>query len=368
MRATSLLEKKGAGLDRDNAARHLGAHLCRCTGYVKILDAVELLAKGETPRAGRRSAASARAAPATRASTSRSATSPTSTTSGVDGMLHGAVHLADHARADVVAIDTGRRPRSPASSRVFTAADVPGELQVGLIHKDWPVFIPVGGRTSYLGDVIAIVVAETARAARAAAALVEVEYAPLAPITDPAAAVADDEDAVWGLDGNVLSRSVYARGDVDAAFGASAHVVHDVFQTQRIEHAFLEPESTLAVPQPGGRHARVLGRPGRVGRPRPDRVGARRSTPTRITVELVSNGGAFGGKEDMSNQAQTALAAWLLGPPGEVHAVARGVAAAPPEAPPGAHRPRGRLRRRRAPHRAAGAHARRLGSVRVGRA
>ena len=60
--------------------------------------------------------------------------------------------------------------------------------------------------------------------------------APIAsiPITDPTAAVETDDDAVWGLDGNVLSRSVYARGDVDAAFATSAHVVHDVFQTQRL--------------------------------------------------------------------------------------------------------------------------------------
>jgi aldehyde oxidoreductase len=53
---------------------------------------------------------------------------------------------------------------------------------------------------------------------------------------------------VWGTDSNVLSVSAYARGDVDAALAASAHTVHEVFQTQRIEHAFLEPESTLAVP------------------------------------------------------------------------------------------------------------------------
>ena len=136
---------------------------------------------------------------------------------------------------------------------MLTAADVPGALKVGIIHKDWPIFIPEGGRTSYLGDVLALVVADDKRSARAAAALVEVEYRPLRPITDPVAAIDDPEDAVWGLDGNVLSRSAYHRGDVDAALAASAHVVHDVFQTQRIEHAFLEPESTLAVPTDDGR-------------------------------------------------------------------------------------------------------------------
>jgi selenium-dependent xanthine dehydrogenase len=313
VRTASLLEKKGAGLDRDTAARHLGAHLCRCTGYVKILDAVELLAKGESPQ------------PVALGGVGTSGTRYQGLDLAVgekhyvddlrvDGMLHGALHLAAHARADVVAIDTSAAAVVDGVVAVFTGADVPGVLKVGLIHKDWPVFIPVGGRTSYLGDVIAIVVADTREIARRAAALVEVEYAPLAPITDPALAIATDEDAVWGLDGNVLSRSVYARGDVDAAFADSAHVVHDVYQTQRIEHAFLEPESTLAVPQDDGRMHVYSGGQG-VWDDRDQIAAVLAVDAERITVELVSNGGAFGGKEDMSNQAQTGLAAWLLGRP-----------------------------------------------------
>lgn len=88
---------------------------------------------------------------------------------------------------------------------VFTAADVPGALRVGIVEPDWPVFIPESGRTSYLGDVLAIVVADDRATARRAAALVEVEYRPLNPITDPEAAL-DADDAVWQLDGNLLSR------------------------------------------------------------------------------------------------------------------------------------------------------------------
>src|SRR5260370_24764901 len=136
---------------------------------------------------------------------------------GRPGMLHAAVHLAVHARADVVRIDTTAAAAVPGVVRVLTAADLPGELRVGLIHKDWPVFIPEGGRTSFLGDVLALVVAEDKETARRAAALVEVEYRPLRAITDAVAAVSDTEDAVWELDGNVLSRSFYARGDVDGA-------------------------------------------------------------------------------------------------------------------------------------------------------
>ena len=313
VRVASLLDKKGAGLDRDTAARHLGAHLCRCTGYVKILDAVELLAKGEEPEIvplGGMGAAGTRYQGTDLAVGEKHYVDDLR----VPGMLHGVVRLADHARADVLAIDTAAAAAVPGVVRVLTAADVPADLRVGLIHRDWPVFIPVGGRTSYLGDVLAFVVAEDKESARRAADLVEISYAPLPPMTDPRAAVATDEPAVWGLPGNVLSTSRYARGDIDAALAASAHVVHDVFRTQRVEHAFLEPESTLAVPGDDGSLHVYSGGQG-VWDDRNQIAAVLGVDPATVTVELVSNGGAFGGKEDMSNQAQTALAAHLLGRP-----------------------------------------------------
>ncbi len=67
------------------------------------------------------------------------------------------LRLTDHARADIVRIDTSRALAAPGVRAVFTAADVPGDLRVGIIHRDWPVLIPEGGRTSYLGDVLAVV-------------------------------------------------------------------------------------------------------------------------------------------------------------------------------------------------------------------
>src|SRR5260370_8344628 len=100
---------------------------------------------------------------------------------GRPGMLHGAVRLADHARADVLRIDTTAAEAVPGVVRVFTAADVPGGLRGGLIHKDWPVFIPEGGRTSYLGDVLAFVVAGDRQTGGAAADLVAAAVPPLPP-------------------------------------------------------------------------------------------------------------------------------------------------------------------------------------------
>jgi len=134
------------------------------------------------------------------------------------------------------------------------------------------------------------------------------------PIVDPVAAIEPGSpDAVWQLDGNVLSRSAYERGDVDAALAASAHTLHEVFQTQRIEHAFLEPESTVATCVDGAVHVWSGGQGVWDDR---DQIAAVLGLPKDdVTVELVANGGAFGGKEDMSNQAHTALAAWKLGQP-----------------------------------------------------
>ncbi len=322
VRAMAQVDKKGDSLGREEMARHLGGHLCRCTGYVKILDAIEALAQGK------------KLSPETPGGVGTSGLKYESLELAIGarpyiddlrplGLLHGAVTLAAHARAEVLAIDTGAAMAVPGVVGVFTAADVPGVLKVGIIHKDWPVFIPVGGRTSYLGDVLAFVVATDREIARRAAELVVVDYEVLRPLTDPVAALDDPENAVWGLDGNRLSTSHYERGDVASALNTSAHTIHEVFTTARIEHAFLEPESTLAVPTVDASGASVTmhvysGGQG-VWDDRNqicDILGiAEADRAARVTVELVSNGGAFGGKEDMSNQGQTALAAWLLGRP-----------------------------------------------------
>jgi xanthine dehydrogenase molybdenum-binding subunit len=134
----------------------------------------------------------------------------------------------------------------------------------------------------------------------------------LKPITDPRSAIASSEIAVWKTTSNVLSTSTYKRGDVDAAFADCAHIVEQDFSTQRIEHAFLEPESTLAVPSQDGTRLHVYSGGQGIWDDRNDIANLLGLSNEQVTVELVTNGGAFGGKEDMSNQAHASLAAWLL--------------------------------------------------------
>jgi xanthine dehydrogenase molybdenum-binding subunit len=318
MRAKAQIDKKGAALERSDMARHLGAHLCRCTGYVKVLDAIEAVAQGTVcspALSGEVGGDGAKYEAAELALGDRGYIDDMR----VPGTLHAALRLTDHTRADIVAIHSEAALAAPGVHAVFTAADIPGETYVGLIHKDWPVMIGVGQRTSYAGDVLAVVVADTREQARAAAKLVTVEYTVHQPVTDAVTAIEPGAPiAVWNTSSNVLSTSEYARGDVDAALAASAHTVHQVFQTQRIEHAFLEPESTLAVPAAlpdGSRHLQVYSGGQGVWDDRNDIARVLAVGNDAVTVTLVSNGGAFGGKEDMSNQAHASLAAWLLDRP-----------------------------------------------------
>ena len=311
VRAKAQVDKKGAGLKREDMARHLGAHLCRCTGYVKVLDAIEMVALGQTPvlpKVGGIGSRSVKYEAHELALGDRGYVDDIR----VDGMLHASLHFTAHTRAKVLGIDSSKALAMDGVSAVFTAADIPGELMVGIIYKDWPVMIPVGGFTSYAGDVLAVVVARDRITARAAAELIEVQYEVLKPITDPRSAIASSEIAVWKTTSNVLSTSTYKRGDVDAAFADCAHIVEQDFSTQRIEHAFLEPESTLAVPSQDGTRLHVYSGGQGIWDDRNDIANLLGLSNEQVTVELVTNGGAFGGKEDMSNQAHASLAAWLL--------------------------------------------------------
>ena len=314
VRAHSQIEKKGSSLTRSDMARHLGAHLCRCTGYTKILDAIEAVAVQSSPQPlplGEIGTRSAKYEAAELALGDRGYVDDIR----LPGLLHAALVFTDHARADILKIDTEKAMQQAGVVAVYTAQDIPGDSMVGIIYKDWPVMIPVGGRTSYAGDVLAIVVAETREAARAATSQVIVDYAPLTPITDPKTAISSTDIAVWKTESNVLSTSSYSRGDVDQALAGCAHVVHETFATQRIEHAFLEPESSLAVVDPEHGSIHVYSGGQGIWDDRNDIARVLGIGNDKVTVELITNGGAFGGKEDMSNQAHAALAAWLLKKP-----------------------------------------------------
>ncbi len=314
VRAYALLERN-ASPTRDEILRDLRAHLCRCTGYTKIVEAIELLARvrrGESPPAADTSG---------RIGTSLARYSGHDAVLGrrryvddikVPGMVHAALRLSDHPRALVRGIDTATAEALPGVLRVVTAADVPGERFIGLIRQDWPVLVAVGEETRYVGDVVAAVVAEDERTAREAAGLIEIDYEVREPVTDPHEALKPGSPQVHA-NGNLLSRSTIIRGNVEEAFAQSAYVIEDTYRTQMIEHLFLEPEACIAIPEDGGLH--VLSQSQGVFDDRRQIARILGWDEQRVRVDLISNGGGFGGKEDMSVQGQTALLAALVGKP-----------------------------------------------------
>ncbi|GMV42681.1 MAG: carbon-monoxide dehydrogenase large subunit [Myxococcales bacterium] len=320
LRAKHIVDSN-ANPSREEIARAIDVHLCRCTGYVRVLDAIELFARvrrGETatpePFAGGRVGE-----PLKRFAGEALVLGdrPYVDDLVVPGMLRGALLLSPYARARLIALDTSRAKELPGVVAVATAAEVPGERWVGLLRNDWPVFVAVGEEARYVGDVIAAVAAEDEHTARAALALIEATWEELDPVTDVDAAVLPGAPKVNPTyESNVLSMTVFSRGDVEAALAQSAHVVEGTWTTQRIEHLFLEPESALAVPDGERIHLYTQGQGVFDDR---RQVAAMLAQPEeRVFVELVPNGGAFGGKEDMSVQAQTALLCHLTGRPVKV--------------------------------------------------
>jgi xanthine dehydrogenase molybdenum-binding subunit len=304
MKAEALLAKRPEPT-RDEIAHALLGNLCRCTGYVKILDAIELAAaarRGEPlpvpDTSGRVGARSARYDGADLALGDK----PFVGDLTAPGMLHGALRFSDHPRARVLRVDTSKAKALPGVLAVVTAADVPGERTQGTLTRDWRQLVAVGEETAYVGDVLCAVAAESRQAAREAAALVEVEYEVLEPVTTPF------EDGA-----RTLSQSDVKRGDVDAALAEAAHVVTETYRTQFIEHAFLEPEAALAVPEDGGLHVYSQGQG--VWEDRRQLASFLALPEERVRVTQVSTGGAFGAKEDLNVQAHASLLATATGRP-----------------------------------------------------
>ncbi len=356
MKAEALLRRQPDPSEGD-VAHTLAGNLCRCTGYARIIEAVR--AEAGARRARQVAVPAGPDALGAGAGMDRGASRPVSVGDRAEryearalalgekpfvadlvapGMLHGALRFADHPRAVVRRIDTSRALAEPGVVAVVTAADVPGKRHQGLIADDWPLLVAPGETTRCVGDVLAAVAAVSRKAARRAAALIEVDYEVLEPVTDPFAALADGAPALHA-GGNVVSRSVVRRGDVDTAIARAAHVASGSYRTAAIEHAYLEPEACLAVPSGGVGNGSNGDRAGDghdggadAGPADPVRLrvfsqgqGAwedRRQIasflglPARaVRVTSVSTGGAFGGKEDLSVQGQTALLALRTGRP-----------------------------------------------------
>jgi selenium-dependent xanthine dehydrogenase len=320
MSAKGLLDANPAPAPSE-VKKALNGNICRCTGYAKIEQAVLRAgqmfredqplpdATGGAYRIGDRM-------PRLDARAKVLGSGEYVNDMKVPGMLYGAVLRAPKPRVLVRSIDTAAAKAMPGVAVVLTAKDVPGERLQGHIIHDWPAMIAEGEETRYVGDALALVAAETKAQARAAVEAVRLDYEELTPLSTPAMALAEGAPRLHPK-GNLLARTVLSRGDVDAAIAQGVHVVHRVFQVPPTEHAFLEPESALAVPQEDGSLTVYTGTQS-IYDDHKGIVGVLGVAPERVKVISKLVGGGFGGKEDLIVQHHAALLAWIARRPVKV--------------------------------------------------
>ena len=282
---------------------------CRCTGYVKIVDAVKLAGKilreGVLPEKGTEDWKLGSSVQRLDAQEKVLGTGRYPDDYFPDGMLHGSALRSKYPRARILAIDTSAARALPGVAAVLTADDIPGQNKIGHLKHDQYTLIPVGGLTHYLGDAIALVAAEDQETLEKAKKLIRVDYEVLPAVHNiqeaagPSAPRVFDEEA-----DNICAHKHISRGDAEDAIRRSKHVLSGHFETPWTEHAFLEPECAVAYIDKDGdifiystdqsahqtlhECQMVLG-------------------SDKIKVQNALVGGGFGGKEDMTVQHHAAL-------------------------------------------------------------
>ena len=315
---TKILFAENPTASREEINRAINLNLCRCTGYVKIVDAIQTALKslrGESVDIPERVAGGiGQPLPKYGAFETAIGKRPFVNDMQFEGMLRAALRFSDHPRAKVITIDTVQAAETEGVISIFTAADVPGERFTGLIFSDWPLMIAPGETTHYIGDVLAGVVAVDEETARRAAALIRVEYEVLEPISDMQRALEPGSACVHPGQPNLLEKCVVRRGEsTEAVIERSAYSYSGIYETQRIEHAFLETEAAIALPLPEGIHLYSQGQGIYVDQKQIASLLGIGDEKVRVTQ--VACGGGFGGREDMTVQGHASLFAWLMKTP-----------------------------------------------------
>ena len=302
--------------DREEIKERLGGNICRCTGYQKIFDAVELARDVQNGRLPATALAEIDAeqgdfiGKAVRRIDTPSKVSGRLKYAGdmvMPGMLHVQVLRSPHAHARVVRVDTSAARAMDGVEGVITSADVPGEDGFGVFVNDQPIM--ARGKVRYVGEAIAAVAAVDLLTAKRALAAIKAEYEPLPAVFDADDAVRDGAPVIHDYAPDNITKHIPIRvGDVEKGFAASDLVVEETYSTQPIEHAYLEPEAGLAYvdhddvvtivsPSQNITHHRHM----------LSRIIAKPISKVRFIMSPV--GGGFGGKEDMIYQGMLALLA-----------------------------------------------------------
>ncbi len=230
-----------------------------------------------------------------------------------DNMAFARVKRAMVPSAILTKIDISKALELEGVIAILTAKDLKAEKNHGLVIKDWPVLVGVGERVRYVGDAIAIVAAETEDIASDAINLIKAEYQTLPVVTNPVDARIANSEQIHS-DGNLLKHIKVRKGDVDKGFGESDIILEQTYHTNPNDHAFLEPECSIARITEDGRVEIFVG--SQIPYADREQVASVLGIPenqVRIIGQLI--GGGFGGKEDIAGQIHSALLAKTIGRP-----------------------------------------------------
>lgn len=303
----------------EEVKKALIGNVCRCTGYVKIEQAIMMVAKFlrenlEIPNIDgngnvgenlhRRDAVKKILGTAQYVDDMK-----------IEGLTYGSALRTKYPRALVKNIDISKALQHPEVESIVTADDIPGNRYIGHLVKDWPALIAVGEETRYIGDAVALVGAKSKKALKEILSLIEVDYQELEPITSPEEGLKDGAAKIHP-NGNLLTEQVLKRGDAETAIKNSKYVVSYKFSTPFTEHAFLEPESAVAMPDNDGV---LLYTSGQSVYDEQHEIMELLGLPDdKVRVVSAYVGGGFGGKEDMSVQHHAALLAYKIKKPVKV--------------------------------------------------
>ena len=319
MAALALLEQTPDPEDK-TIRKALRGNVCRCTGYVKILAAVnagaEMMRRGITrvDTAGfllDRPAELGESLVRLDALDKAVGKAVYADDLSFPGMLHTRVVRAGVLHAEIININIETALKVPGVIKIITGKDIPGSNSFGPIKKDQPVL--AAGRVLYGGDAVAAVFAETDRAALAGMKAVRVDYRELPPVLSLTEALEGDVELHPGS-GNIIARMEAGRGEVSGGLEKADLVIEETLETQYVEHAYLEPESCVA--RPDGRGGVIVHGASQGPPMDAEEIAPVLNIPAeKIRIAGTVMGGGFGGKEDITVQIIASLGALLTGRP-----------------------------------------------------
>ncbi|MEG0338418.1 MAG: selenium-dependent xanthine dehydrogenase, partial [Oscillospiraceae bacterium] len=294
-------------------------NICRCTGYKKIADAIllaaELLRTNASVPSVEFTGRVGENFYRVDAKDKALGVAEYCDDIHITGMLHGSAVRSEYPRAKVLSIDVSEARKVKGVKAVLTAKDLPGNAKVGHLKKDYDVLIPEGGITHFLGDAIVLVAADSKEALAQAKALVHIEYEELPAIFTAKDSAAEGAPLLHET-GNLLAHEHLTRGNAAKALENSKYTVTKTYNTPPTEHAFLEPETSVALPEDDG----ILVYSGDQGiyQTKGECAEATGLPPEKVRVIAKMVGGGFGGKEDMSVQHHAAILALITKMPVKV--------------------------------------------------